>query len=450
MRVLICLTLITGCAVPPGTSEPGWGVSGGHLRDRSGRAVILRGVNLSGVNKQKPYLGFHQPADYTRLRAQWGMNAIRFLVTWAAVEPEKGQYDQAYLDQVVRRMDWARQAGLVVVLDMHQDVYGEGFGGDGAPRWTCDEAHYAAFKPVSPWFANYASPEVMACFDRLWTDAELQQRFADAWRQLALGLAGHEAVIGFDVINEPHWGSHDLFSFERDRLAPFYDRVVAAVREVAPHWVAFLEPSASRNLGISTRLSPRPYGDVVYAPHSYDPAAEQGRGFDPSRRGVIVSTIARLADEARMLSAGLWIGEYGGVASDPGIGAYMDAQYDGAAAVAAGSMYWDYNRDEGYGLLGPDGGEKRVLLDVLVRPYPARVAGDPLSFEYDESSRTFTLSYRPSARVVAPTEIVLPRRVYPAGYRVACGGCTIERSVDLVRITHPPASGVARVVVTPP
>ena len=26
--------------------------------------------------------------------------------------------------------------GVHVILDMHQDVYGEGFGGNGAPRWT--------------------------------------------------------------------------------------------------------------------------------------------------------------------------------------------------------------------------------------------------------------------------------------------------------------------------
>jgi len=73
--------------------------------------------------------------------APWELNAVRFLVLWAAVEPERGVYDDAYLDQVAERMAWARQAGLVVVLDLHQDVHGEGFGGDGAPRWTCDKAH---------------------------------------------------------------------------------------------------------------------------------------------------------------------------------------------------------------------------------------------------------------------------------------------------------------------
>ena len=46
---------------------------------------------------------------------------------------------------------------------MHQDVYGEGFGFDGAPRWTCDAARYAAFVPRTPWFLSTLDPNVMAC-----------------------------------------------------------------------------------------------------------------------------------------------------------------------------------------------------------------------------------------------------------------------------------------------
>jgi len=77
------------------------------------------------------------------------MNSIRFLMTWAAIEPQKGVYDDAYLDAVATRIEWAKAANLLVVLDMHDDVYGEGFvkgGGDGAPMWTCDASNYASFR----------------------------------------------------------------------------------------------------------------------------------------------------------------------------------------------------------------------------------------------------------------------------------------------------------------
>ena len=253
LLLLLAALALAGCAEEP--ANPSWRVERGFIRDAQGRAVILRGVNLSGQHKSKPYLGFHGKADFERVASVWGFNALRFLISWSAVEPQRGAYDEAYLDRVAERMQWAEAAGLVVILDMHQDVYGEGFGGNGAPRWTCDEALYKAHKPISPWFANYASKPVMTCFDRLYSDAALRGRYAAAWKRVAARLGGEDAVIGFDPINEPHWGSASLFSFEEKLLAPFYDEVVRAVREAAPGWIAFLEPSSSRNIGFGTGFS---------------------------------------------------------------------------------------------------------------------------------------------------------------------------------------------------
>jgi endoglycosylceramidase len=449
--LLLSLSLpLTGCATDE--ADPGrWHVARGFLRDAQGRAVILRGVNLSGEHKSKPYLGFHGQADVERVASVWGFNALRFLISWSALEPTRGAYDEAYLDKVAQRMQWARAAGLSVILDMHQDVYGEGFGGNGAPRWTCDDALYKAHKPTSPWFANYASKPVMTCFDRLYSDAALRGRYAAAWKRVAARLGSQEAVIGFDPINEPHWGSASLFSFEEKLLAPFYDEVVAAVREAAPGWIAFLEPSSSRNLGVPTGLKrPFAYPDVVYAPHSYDTDAEQGLGFSPAQRTKLIANIAALRKEARALDAALWIGEYGGIASDAGITAYMDATYDGAAAVAGGSMYWEHTRgSQGYGLLEDDGSEKQALLDVLVRPYPRRVAGDPTGFAFDELSDRFSLTFTPgTVSGDAPTVIAVPERIYKGGYTVSCGGCSVERGRGEVLLRDVAAAGAGPVTVT--
>src|SRR5690606_18562951 len=140
----------------------------------------------------------------------------------------------------------------------------------------------------------------------------------------------------------------------------------------------------SRNLGFATRLPASEFDHVVYSPHSYDAMAEAGQGFDPSRREAILSNYDLFRQEADWLGAALWIGELGGVAADGGIGDYMDAQYDGAARVAAGTTYWHYGADDGYGILDASGAEKPELLSTLVRPYPARIAGHPEWFEYDE------------------------------------------------------------------
>jgi len=224
---------------------------------------------------------------------------------------------------------------------------------------------------------------------------------------------------------------------------------VRAVRGAAPGWVAFLEPSASRNAGVATALAPFDFRDVMYAPHSYDQSAEGGGGFDPTHRQQILDNVGKLAGEARALDAGLWIGEYGGMASAPGIVEYMTAQYDAAGSVAGSTMYWAYDKSDGYGLLAPDGSEKPALIDVLVRPYPERVAGDPISYAFDAASSTFTFVYAADRAQSLPTEIVVPQRRYPSGYQVDCGGCRFESRGDLLVIDAPPSSNPATIVVHP-
>jgi endoglycosylceramidase len=457
---LLGALLLAGCgaeqpaAGPAPTVREPFHVEDGFLRDGDGRAMLLRGLNLSGQHKYAPYFDFQQPPDYVRVRADWGMNAIRFLVIWAAIEPQEGVYDDEYLDEVAKRMDWARDAGLTVVLDMHQDVYGEGFasgGGDGAPKWTCDASNYASFVPdPTHWYFNNLTPQVTACWDHFWHTPGLRAHYAEAWRRLAARLAGYEGTIaGFDVMNEPYWGSYLITGFESDLLEPFYEDVVRAVRAERPGWAAFLEPSSSRNIGVPTELTPFPFPDVVYAPHSYDANAEMGNGFDPTHRASILMNAAALGAEARGLDAALWVGEYGGNGTQPGIYDYMDAEYTGIAAVAGGSTYWHYGRDDGYGVLDPTGAEKPDLMRALVRPWPERVAGTPTSFAFDGKSSTFTLRYHADRKLTAPTEIMIPARVYPAGYQVRCGGCTVERDEGRLRILTPPPGDEAVVVVSP-
>jgi endoglycosylceramidase len=97
---------------------------------------------------------------------EWGFNFARFLITWDGLEPAPGVYDEAYLDRVAERMDWFRAAGIYVVLDMHQDVYGavdsdgRSIGGNGAPPWASqtDGLRFQA-NPTS-WFLGYWQPAI--------------------------------------------------------------------------------------------------------------------------------------------------------------------------------------------------------------------------------------------------------------------------------------------------
>lgn len=453
---LSLFVVLTACSsaeapVPPAPPPPAWHVAGGALRDPEGRTAVLRGFNLAGSHKYKPYFGFHQAADYARVRKDWGMGSVRFVITWAAIEPEKGMIDTAYLDELEKRIGWAEDAGLAVVLDMHQDLYGEGFekgGGDGAPKWTCDQKYYDAFKPTDPWALAYFDPNVQHCIDALYMDSDLQEHFIGAWTKVAERLVHRPNVVGFDVLNEPGWGTSSLVHYEHDVLEPLYEKVVPRVRAVAPAWVAFLEPGGSRNAGVPTSLVPFSFDNVVYAPHSYDINAEGMTGFNPMDRDGVIMNIQSLADDARMLGTGLWIGEYGGIVSLPGIVEYMTADYDGAGAIGAGTEYWSYDEADGFGFLTPDGKEKADLIKTVVRPFPERVAGELHSYAFDAATNALSVVMTPDAAITAPTVISVPPRLAPNGVTVDCGGCTVTPSGGLIALSKL-AAGKQTITVRP-
>lgn len=448
--IAACLLSCGHTSSSPAGPTPPYRVANGQIVDASGRTLVLRGANVAGAQKLPPHIASFTKDDYARLRDVYGFDSMRFILTWSAVEPAKGAYDDHYLDQVAERVGWAKDLGLLVVLDMHQDLYGEGFaGGDGAPRWACDAARYAAFKPTDPWFFGYLDPNVEACVDALY-DGDTAGRFAAMWAHVAKRLAGLDAVLGFDPLNEPHWGSYSILAFEEERLAPFYEQVIRAVRAEAPSWLVFAEPSGSRNVGYPTHLPKLPFDGVVYAPHSYDNDAESGKPFDASRRQAVLDDVATLRGEADAMGAALWIGEYGGRSENPGIVPYMDAEYDAMAAVGTGGQYWAFDEDtHGYALLDDDGTAKDVLAGVIARPYPSRVAGALTSYEYDDASGVFAVHYRPDRAVTTPTEIVVPARAYPNGVAVDCAGCAVETAPGLVRVKTPPPGDAVTVTVAP-
>jgi len=433
---------------PPAATAT-WSVSGGFIRDEDGRTVTLRGVQIAGDQKSAPYIDGKTLADYQRIRDAWGFNSMRFLMVWAAIEPEEGQYDEAYLDSLAERAQWAQQLGLSVILDMHQDIYGEGFGYDGAPKWACAASYYAAFKPTTPWGLNALDPNVEACTDQLYTNPTTLAHFTEAWRRVAQKLSGIPSVIGFDVLNEPEWGTSPISTFEADRLEPFYESIVSVVRAEAPQWLEFLEPAASRNLGFATSLTPFPFGNVVYAPHSYDNTAETTGSFPLIDAPAVLSKITSLQADAVSLNAALWVGEYGGQWNDPNIGAYMGAEYQGIGAVAAGSDLWDDSAGGGYSPVATDSSENTALANAISLPYPSRTAGNPTSYAFDQGTSTFTFVYTPDAKVSAPTEIIVPSRVYPSGYGVTCGGCVFKVTSTGVEIDAPAKGATMTVTLAP-
>jgi endoglycosylceramidase len=298
---LVVLLLVTLIAVSHAAPAAGSGfvrADGRWFVDDEGRVLMLHGVNLLPPWPAK---------DEVITLGKSGFNSVRYVIRWDAIEPQPGQYDDAYLDKVAERLEWCREAGLRVILDMHQDLYAPKYGADGAPDWACLDDGQPHQPVPGAWFMTYFSPAVMRAFDNFYANKPgpggvgIQDRYIAMWQHIANRFRDDPNVIGYDIMNEPSYGSAltavmasiiaaaardlgpesgaklagifanpdnafvivsdaiqeltkkgSLFTvldaaggpareFEKKTLQGFYDRIACAIREVDPNHIIVLE-----------------------------------------------------------------------------------------------------------------------------------------------------------------------------------------------------------------
>ena len=100
-----------------------------QIVDQFGNVVVLRGVDLTGYEYVPPILSVHPhySSDYATI-ASWGFNVVRLPISWENLEPRPGQYNDSYLQNLVDHdIEWAKEYGVYVVLDMHQVCWSSHF-----------------------------------------------------------------------------------------------------------------------------------------------------------------------------------------------------------------------------------------------------------------------------------------------------------------------------------
>jgi aryl-phospho-beta-D-glucosidase BglC (GH1 family) len=248
-----------------------------HFMDEHGRYLFIHGVNLSGSTKipttEDPvsYVGkpfkLDEADKYFSMLQRLGMNTVRLLVIWEAIEPyQSGVYDEEYLDYVEKVVAAAQRNNIYVFLDMHQDffsrhlkkyfndksgapaivdspmrppmnnlVQGDGapqwvvelclpeknVGGPewGLPRWMVSDQRNTTDVTSAMWGLNmFISLDVSRCFATFFAGSSiypnygiggkniqdfLQDSFAQSWVQVVRRVKDYPNVIGYDIINEP-------------------------------------------------------------------------------------------------------------------------------------------------------------------------------------------------------------------------------------------------------
>jgi endoglycosylceramidase len=362
-----------------------------------GQFVYLHGINVHEAAKYEPTHLLPLSAHEVEILLQSGFDAVRLLSGWEAIMPERGQLDQDYLDRYSAEVDKLTAAGMFVIVDMHQDVWGDPFG-NGAPGWACPDELKEGYQPTTPWWANYFSSQVGACFDNFWASDELQDQLADAWAAVAGRVCANESVIGFDLLNEPYpGGALGEMDFDQRVLYPFYQKLMGRIREVCPDRVFFIEPSRTFDFGLADPLEipASDRGRVVLAPHFYPQSVhEQGAGYDGDKQA-LEKSLSDLYGGFEAQGVPLWFGEYGGLTGNPNYDQYLVDINQIFYEHLWGSALWAFSRgDGGFSLLDAVGTRKAVFDNMIAAPVPVLLPSRPkdLKIDFDQPGIEFVVN----------------------------------------------------------
>ena len=140
---------------------------GSWIKGGAGRYLLFRGVNFAPRSKLPHYLPVFPVGNAIAsmdvlkkelilirpqldMLAQLGFNVIRFVVLWKALEPfPNPKFDsllpeaEEYLGMVREIIDILYGLGIYTIIDFHQDIAHEVYGGDGFPDWAIaiDDMH---------------------------------------------------------------------------------------------------------------------------------------------------------------------------------------------------------------------------------------------------------------------------------------------------------------------
>lgn len=415
--------------------------------DESGRHVLLSGVNLVCKEKHQGYVAPCGEELFAWFEGQ-GYNALRLGLIWDGVEPRPGHYDDDYLARIGEQIQWAERHGMWVFLDMHQDLYGRQFA-DGAPDWatlTDGLPHVEG----GVWSDAYlGSPAVSRAFDHFWKNDPapdgigLQDHYAQMWRHVAEFYRDYKNVIGYDLMNEPYPGSagqavfgalieafaqdagetpealsgawfddesrSELLAgltdmahygklaeaaappsqaFERESLAPFYEKVGAAVRAINPSALLILESNYFCNMGIECAL-PKVLGDgFVYSPHAYELGVDTEHYTNYCQARIEYILDAHLRAQRRTGAPAI-LGEWGAFPQKAECEELTRALLRVIEKNLWSQTYWCWHPDF----------KNDPSTRALRRAYPMSTAGELLSYRYDAVASRLHMIYAPEEGV---------------------------------------------------
>jgi aryl-phospho-beta-D-glucosidase BglC (GH1 family) len=452
---------------------------GSFVERGTGRHLFLRGICFGPSAKEAPHLPFREPEDFERyetyldLLLACGFTTLRLPIFWSALEPScdpsSPRYDLAYADRYFEYVRKLTAKGFLVFIDLHQDLLGTQFGGNGLPTWVHQEGskHGVILSGTPLWGLNYAMNRgLRKTFTAFWrndltnTQVEpalrhfkVRDRFVDAIEFIAERASHNSRVLGIEIFNEPHYATLAAQDFEKDVLSEFYDQATERIRRHSRDLFVFVSPQSDWNVNLRSDKDyrshlPSPTDDrTVFAFHYYDSqlTALYGSLFHDNKREEYLDSIRLGVREAAAKGMVPFLTEFGtrqnwntSVARR-----HMNWHFHAIEHAMLSATYWNVNlyntqwqRDgfmrEDFSLLGPPGPNGELTprnLDIACRPYIVSSPVKPIVSEFSPATKRFEFVIEAEG-VEEPVEIYLPvdRRHalqpthYPSGFAIEYAG----------------------------
>lgn len=421
--------------------------------DENNRERYFHGVNV--VMKRYPYIPetsqFDSVLSFSEEDMQnlesWGLNIIRLGTQWPGYEPERGSYNESYIEILESIVNKSSQHNIFTLLDFHQDILNEKFCGEGIPVWAVKEPDYAWSFPRPLQLASYIldkdgipTPEdcakhdwltyhfafqTSAAYQSLYDNVDgIQDSFGSFWQRVANRFQNNDFVVGYELINEPFAGNvleNPLRLIpgyaDRHNLMPMYDNLNKYIRQADPNHIIFFESVTWDDF--------LPMGfDHVPGGESYiNQSAISYHYYSNVNFNVNWQVNSRIKDSKR-LNSGMMCTEFGICVGSQAEFDDLENQLNVFDENYQSWIGWSYKSYGGItgdcgAVYDSDGKAKPAIVEKLSRTYAQAVAGRTKAMKFNNATKEFYLEYELCEECKGETEIYLNEDIhYTNGFDV--------------------------------
>jgi hypothetical protein len=315
---------------------------GSHIVDSTGKPVILRGCNTGnwlmleawmlrwdiadqqtliatlsdrfGADEAQKLMdcyrdGYMTPRDFANIKT-FNFNLVRVPFDSRLLMDPAGNMKPDAFHWLDRAVDFAEDAGIYVILDMHGVP-----GGQSTDHCTGERNQ-----------------------NHLWTTPEDQQQMASLWTRIAEHFKGRSAVVAFDLMNEPYGTFKDDM---RPNLRELMPRICSAVRSADEDRLVIFPNSRDHGIQFYGDLKSTGLKNFGFTDHYYAGLF----GSPPTVESHAKMFAHRIPDEAKYLAtqnAPMLIGEFNVVHTKAGGKPMMRRYYDEFARRGWMCTMWSY------------------------------------------------------------------------------------------------------------